>query len=136
MSEPGTEADRAARTHAFEDLFEDRPLSPAQARELQAMIGSLDDMAREGTSVGDLKIANAALASSMVFVTLKSALSSGETHPAPMASSVRKRSQVCQYVPPGVSTITTGAGSALPVCRSVRSSKASSCVPRPPGRMA
>ena len=62
MSEPGTEADRAARTHAFEDLFEDRPLSPAQARELQAMIGSLDDMAREGTSVGDLKIANAALA--------------------------------------------------------------------------
>ena len=35
---------------------------PAQARELQAMIGSLGDMAREGTSVGDLKIANAALA--------------------------------------------------------------------------
>jgi hypothetical protein len=55
-------ADKEAREHAFEDLFEDRPLSPPQARELQAMIGSLDDMAREGTSVGDLKIANAALA--------------------------------------------------------------------------
>jgi uncharacterized protein (TIGR00730 family) len=61
VSEAADEADRAARTHAFEDLVEDRSLSPAQARELQAMIGSLDDMAREGTSVGDLKIANAAL---------------------------------------------------------------------------
>ncbi len=34
---------------------------PPQARELSSMIGVLDDMAREGTSVGDLKIANAAL---------------------------------------------------------------------------
>src|SRR6185437_11148863 len=62
VTEAAGDADREAREHAFEDLFEDRPLSPPQARELQAMIGSLDDMAREGTSVGDLKIANAALA--------------------------------------------------------------------------
>jgi uncharacterized protein (TIGR00730 family) len=62
VTDAADRADRAAREHAFEDLFEDRQLSPAQARELEAMIGSLDDLAREGTSVGDLKIANAALA--------------------------------------------------------------------------
>jgi uncharacterized protein (TIGR00730 family) len=50
------------REAAFDALFENENLSPAQARELQAMVGSLGDMAREGTSVGDLKIANAALA--------------------------------------------------------------------------
>ena len=55
------EAEQAARARAFADLFEDNELSPAQARELQSMINSLGDMAREGTSVGDLKIANAAL---------------------------------------------------------------------------
>jgi uncharacterized protein (TIGR00730 family) len=49
------------REAAFEALTSAHPLSPAQARELQAMIGSLGDMAREGTSVGDLKIASAAL---------------------------------------------------------------------------
>jgi uncharacterized protein (TIGR00730 family) len=56
------EPEQARRTRAFEDLFEGRQLSPAQARELQSMLNSLGDMAREGTSVGDLKIANAALA--------------------------------------------------------------------------
>ena len=56
------EAEEVARRRAGEALFEARNLSPAQQRELQAMIGSLADMAREGTSVGDLKIANAALA--------------------------------------------------------------------------
>ena len=62
MSDAADGADTEAREHAaFEDLFEDRLLSPAQARELAAMIGTLDDMAREGTSVGDLKIASAAL---------------------------------------------------------------------------
>jgi uncharacterized protein (TIGR00730 family) len=55
------ENEEAARRRAFEALFEERPLSPAQARELSSMIGWLGDMAREGTSVGDLKIANAAL---------------------------------------------------------------------------
>jgi uncharacterized protein (TIGR00730 family) len=55
------EAEEAAR-RAGEDLFAEHTLSPPQKRELQAMIGSLADMAREGTSVGDLKIANAALA--------------------------------------------------------------------------
>jgi uncharacterized protein (TIGR00730 family) len=52
----------AARQRAFEALAEGYTLSPAQARELQAMIDSLRDLAREKTSVGDLKIANAALA--------------------------------------------------------------------------
>ena len=47
---------------AFEGLAREHSLSPAQARELQAMLSSLSDMAKEGTSVGDLKIANAALA--------------------------------------------------------------------------
>ena len=47
---------------AFEGLAEEHSLSPAQVRELQAMLSSLSDMAKEGTSVGDLKIANAALA--------------------------------------------------------------------------
>jgi hypothetical protein len=55
------EPEQARRTRAFEDLFEGRELSPAQARELQSMLNSLGDMAHEGTSVGDLKIANAAL---------------------------------------------------------------------------
>jgi hypothetical protein len=61
VSDAADDGDEAARRRASEDLFEGRALSPAQARELEAMIGSLDDMAREGTSVGDLKIANAAL---------------------------------------------------------------------------
>ena len=47
---------------AFEALAGGRTLSPAQSRELQAMIGTLSDLAKEGTSVGDLKIASAALA--------------------------------------------------------------------------
>ena len=54
--------EEAARERAFTALFENHELSAAQSRELQDMIGSLGDMAREGTSVGDLKIANAALA--------------------------------------------------------------------------
>jgi uncharacterized protein (TIGR00730 family) len=58
---PNGEVDTETRLRAFDALFSTRPLSPAQARELQSMIDSLDDMAREGTSVGDLKIANAAL---------------------------------------------------------------------------
>ena len=55
------EAQEAARQSAFNALFEDHSLSSAQARELDSMVGSLGDLAREGTSVGDLKIANAAL---------------------------------------------------------------------------
>ncbi len=55
------EAEAAARERASKALFENHNLSTAQSRELQDMIGSLADMAREGTSVGDLKIANAAL---------------------------------------------------------------------------
>jgi uncharacterized protein (TIGR00730 family) len=55
------EAQEAARQSAFNALFENHSLSPPQARELDSMIGSLGDMAREGTAVGDLKIANAAL---------------------------------------------------------------------------
>jgi uncharacterized protein (TIGR00730 family) len=50
------------RDAAFDALFENDRLSRPQARELQAMVGTLGDMAREETSVGDLKIANAALA--------------------------------------------------------------------------
>ncbi|MGP0029295.1 MAG: LOG family protein [Acidimicrobiales bacterium] len=63
-----TKADRrpdpeaTAQSQAFAALADGLPLGPAQSRELQAMIDSLADMAREGTSVGDLKIANAALA--------------------------------------------------------------------------
>jgi uncharacterized protein (TIGR00730 family) len=56
------ETGEAARALAFDALAEGHALSPAQSRELQAMIGTLGDLAREGTSVGDLKIANAALA--------------------------------------------------------------------------
>jgi uncharacterized protein (TIGR00730 family) len=56
------ESEEAARRSAFDALFESHSLSSPQARELDAMIGSLADMARGGTSVGDLKIANAALA--------------------------------------------------------------------------
>ena len=51
-----------ARERAFDDLFAGHDLSTAQSRELQDMVGSLSDLAREGTSVGDLKIANTALA--------------------------------------------------------------------------
>ncbi|HEX3334076.1 MAG TPA: TIGR00730 family Rossman fold protein, partial [Acidimicrobiales bacterium] len=61
MTAEADEAEEAARAQAFEDLFQNDDLAPAQARELQSMINSLGDMAREGTSVGDLKIANAAL---------------------------------------------------------------------------
>jgi uncharacterized protein (TIGR00730 family) len=46
---------------AFEELAAAHSLGPAQIRELQAMIRTLSDLAREGTSVGDLKIAGAAL---------------------------------------------------------------------------
>jgi uncharacterized protein (TIGR00730 family) len=51
-----------APAQAFDALAGGHQLSPAQSRELLAMIESLGEMAREGTSVGDLKIANAALA--------------------------------------------------------------------------
>jgi len=47
---------------AFEGLAKEHSLGPAQIRELQAMIGTLSDLAKEGTAVGDLKIAGAALA--------------------------------------------------------------------------
>jgi uncharacterized protein (TIGR00730 family) len=55
------ETDDAERQRAFDALFAERSLSPSQARELNSMLGVLGDMAREGTSVGDLKIASAAL---------------------------------------------------------------------------
>jgi uncharacterized protein (TIGR00730 family) len=55
------EREEPSRQNAFNALFENDSLSAAQARELQSMIGTLGDLAREGTSVGDLKIANAAL---------------------------------------------------------------------------
>jgi uncharacterized protein (TIGR00730 family) len=55
-------AEESARGEAFEAIADGHPLSPAQSRELQAMISSLADLAKEGTSVGDLKIASAALA--------------------------------------------------------------------------
>ena len=55
------DAEDAARRSAFDALFENHSLLPAQARELDAMVGTLGDLAREGTAVGDLKIANAAL---------------------------------------------------------------------------
>jgi uncharacterized protein (TIGR00730 family) len=47
---------------AFGELASEHSLAPAQTRELQAMIGTLSDLTKEGTSVGDLKIAGAALA--------------------------------------------------------------------------
>ncbi len=53
--------EEGARRGAFDALFENRSLSVAQARELHAMVGTLGDMSREGTTVGDLKIAKAAL---------------------------------------------------------------------------
>jgi hypothetical protein len=56
------ETEEAARERAGAALFGNHNLSTAQVRELQDMIGSLSDLAREGTSVGDLKIANTALA--------------------------------------------------------------------------
>ncbi len=55
------EAEESARQRAFDTLFDNDSLSVSQSRELRAMIDSLADLAREGTSVGDLKIANAAL---------------------------------------------------------------------------
>jgi uncharacterized protein (TIGR00730 family) len=55
------ETAESARERAFDTLFEQDTLSVAQARELRAMVDSLSDLAREGTSVGDLKIANVAL---------------------------------------------------------------------------
>ena len=59
---PEGDPDAAIRADVFAALTDGHGLSPAQARELQAMIGSLVELTREGTSVGDLKIANAALA--------------------------------------------------------------------------
>ncbi|MGA2304667.1 MAG: LOG family protein [Acidimicrobiales bacterium] len=47
---------------AFEGLAAEHSLVPAQSRELQAMIGTLSDLTKERTSVGDLKIVGAALA--------------------------------------------------------------------------
>ena len=47
---------------AFDGLAQEHSLGPAQTRVLQAMIGTLSDLAKEGTSVGDLKIVGAALA--------------------------------------------------------------------------
>jgi uncharacterized protein (TIGR00730 family) len=58
----GAEVTAEAREAAFAALTEHHSLSAAQARELHAMIGSLADLTHENTSVGDLKIANAALA--------------------------------------------------------------------------
>ena len=60
-AEATEEAEEAAQRNAFDALFQDRSLSAAQARELNSMLGVLGDMAEEGTSVGDLKIASAAL---------------------------------------------------------------------------
>jgi len=54
--------DDERRAAAFAALTDGHKLSPAQARELQNLIASLSDLAREGTSVGDLKIAQVALA--------------------------------------------------------------------------
>jgi uncharacterized protein (TIGR00730 family) len=51
-----------ADSSAFDAIAGKHPLSPAQSRELLAMIQTLGELAREGTSVGDLKIAGAALA--------------------------------------------------------------------------
>jgi hypothetical protein len=61
-SEVGDDGAESVQQRAFAALAEGYSLSPAQSREIQAMIGSLSNLAREGTSVGDLKIANAALA--------------------------------------------------------------------------
>jgi hypothetical protein len=49
------------------------------------------------------------------------------------SSSVTNACHVFQYVPPGTSSSTTGAGCALPVWSNVSSSNASSRVPKPPG---
>jgi hypothetical protein len=56
------QSDQEIHQQAFDALAGGHSLSPAQSRELLAMIESLGELAREGTSVGDLKIANAALA--------------------------------------------------------------------------
>ena len=61
MTSEAEKVDARTRARAFDALFDNDQLSPAQARELYAMVDSLADMAREGTSVGDLKIADAAL---------------------------------------------------------------------------
>ncbi len=61
MTSEAEKVDARTRARAFDALFDNDQLSPAQARELYAMLDSLADMAREGTSVGDLKIADAAL---------------------------------------------------------------------------
>ncbi len=61
-ADKGVDTREAPNSPAFEAIAGGHPLSPAQSRELAAMIDSLADLAREGTSVGDLKIANAALA--------------------------------------------------------------------------
>jgi uncharacterized protein (TIGR00730 family) len=55
-------AEELGLEQAFTALAEGTSLSPAQSRELQAMLGSLAGLAREGTSVGDLKIVKTALA--------------------------------------------------------------------------
>ena len=47
---------------AYAALAREHSLGPAQIRELQAMIGTLSDLTKEGTAVGDLKIAGTALA--------------------------------------------------------------------------
>jgi len=47
---------------AFEALAGDRPLSRPQGELVRSMLATLWDLAREGISVGDLKIADAALA--------------------------------------------------------------------------
>jgi uncharacterized protein (TIGR00730 family) len=51
-----------AEQRAYEVLAEGHSPSPAQAREVQAMIGTIGDLVRDGTAVGDLKITTAALA--------------------------------------------------------------------------
>jgi uncharacterized protein (TIGR00730 family) len=56
------DAQEDALHQAFEVLAAAHSLGPAQTRELQAMIGTLSDLTKEGTAVGDLKIAGTALA--------------------------------------------------------------------------
>jgi hypothetical protein len=60
--DPPAETADDGRAAAFAALTQGHDVSPAQARELQNLIASLSDLAREGTSVGDLKIAQVALA--------------------------------------------------------------------------
>src|SRR4029450_12273969 len=72
-------------------------------------------------------------ASSTSSVMVDRLVSSGDTQPASTSSSRTKASQPFQYVWPGTSSSTSGAGVALPVCMSVSSSSVSSRVPNPPG---